>query len=130
MKLSLVFADSEVSAVASSHDGVRIRMSAAHVLRSEAGAGKPTEGFARAVELLLPGAELHGGAPGDFMGRISHGRVQVGGGWLSRLALPSSCAGPVTLELAFANQSQLVLNANGLACRYEGEPNFAESLSC
>lgn len=64
------------------------------------------------------------------MGRVSQGRVRVDGRWASQLALPSSCAGPVTLELAFANQSQLVLDANGLVCRYEGEPNFSESLFC
>lgn len=125
----LVFADSEMSAVVPSEEGVRIRLSAAHVLRSEAAGARHTLGFARAVELVLAGAELQG-APGDFMGRIAEGRVQVGGRWASQLALPSSCAGPVVLELAFANQSQLLLRAMGLACRYEGEANFSESLFC
>lgn len=129
MALWLDFADSEVSAVAPSHDGVRIRMAAAHVLRSEAGAGKPVEGFARGVELLLPGAALDG-APGGFMGRISLGRVQIGGRWSSRLPLPFCAGGDVKLELAFANQSNLVLAASGIECRYEGEPNFSDSLFC
>ncbi|WP_137893131.1 hypothetical protein [Ramlibacter sp. 2FC] len=124
----LVLADSEVSVVSSLGDGVRIRLSAAHVLRSEAGT-RPTPGFARRVELWLPGAALPRPS-GEFLGRIAQGRAQFGGRWASQLALPSSCAGPVTLELAFANRSQLLLQATGLACRYEGEANFSESLFC
>lgn len=130
MNLTLRFADSEVTAVTSSSEGVCIRMSAAYVLRSEEPAGsKPTEGFARAVLLILAGARLDE-LPGHYIGRISHGRVEIGSQWASVIALPSSTVGKVKLELGFANQSHLLVEASGIECRFEGEPNFAESLFC
>lgn len=129
MALWLHFADSEVAFVAPTGDGVRIRLSAAYVLREEGGVGKPTEGFARGVELLLAGAGLSG-AVGELMGRISQGRVRIGGRWFSQMALPSSSSGTVTLELTFANHAELVLSASRIECRYESEPNFSESLLC
>lgn len=126
---SLMLADSEVAFVAAVQGGVRIRLSAAHVLRSEAPGQRPTPGFSRAVELWLAGAEPPADG-GDFMGRIAQGRAQIEGRWAAQLALPSSLAGPVRLELAFANGSQLALDAAALSCRYAGEPNFSESLFC
>lgn len=130
MSDSLAFADSEVAAVSSSGEGVRIRLSAAHVLRSDAAApSRPTAGFARAVELFLPGARLHQ-EPGHCLGRIAHGRVRLGHRWSATLALPFAAEQATTLELVFANQSSLSLSAHGITCRYEGEANFSESLFC
>lgn len=128
-RLSLVLADSEVAFVAAAQGGVRIRLSAAHVLRSEALGQRPTPGFSRGVVLWLAGAEPPADG-GDFMGRIAQGRARIEGRWAAQLALPSSWAGPVRLELAFANGSQLVLDAEALSCCHEGEPNFSESLFC
>lgn len=130
MSHSLAFADSEVAGVAASGGGVRIRLSAAHVLRVDAAApSRPTEGFARAVELVLAGARLHDD-PGHCLGRIAQGRVRIGHHWSPTLPLPFASQGHATLELAFANQSNLSLSADGITCRFEGEPNFTESLSC
>lgn len=130
MSHSLAFADSEVASLASSGDGVRIRLSAARVLRVDAAApARPTEGFARAVELFLPGARLHE-EPGHCLGRIAQGRVRIGHHWSSTLPLPFVSPSHAKLELAFANQSSLSLSADGISCRFEGEPNFTESLSC
>lgn len=128
-KTRLVLEDSEVAAVVAAEQGVRIRLSAAHVLRSEVSDGQAVPGFARAVELWLSGAVLQG-APGGCIGRIDQGRVCIEGRWASQLALPGAWDGPVMLELAFANRAQLQLQARGLACRYRGEANFSESLSC
>ena len=130
MELSLVFADSEVASVESEANAVFIRLSAAHVLRQPlSGEGKAGEGFARGVVLLLKGASLNG-AESHFAGSIALGRLKIGGVWSSTLALPSSTPSDVSLELTFANQSLLVLAASGIEGRFEGEPNFAESLFC
>jgi len=130
MKHSLVFADSEVVSVTATAKTIRLRFSAAHVIRSDiADSSQPVEGFARGVELLLAGASLDK-AEGELIGSLAQGRVEIDGEWSSSLALPSSAQGHVTLELAFANQSSLVLTASGIECRYEGEPNFSESLFC
>ncbi len=111
-------------------DGVEIRLSAAHVLRAAGEpAGKSANGYARAVTLRLPGATLTG-ATDHLIGRISQGRVQIGDVWSSAVALPSASGEPVRLELGFANQSHLALAASGFECRFDGEPNFAESLFC
>lgn len=133
--LTLSFADSEVACVSAASDGVRIRLSAAQVQRVEVPGSKPTEGYSRTVELLLPGAQLtqgNAGPPARFIGRISQGRVQRGAHWSARLPLPCSdvTSGPVRLELSFAQGSPLVLIATGIECRFEAEPNFHESLFC
>jgi hypothetical protein len=130
MTHSLTFDGSEVASVTASGRDVRIRLSAARVLRSEsADANRLVEGFARGVELLMAGTSLDE-AEGHFIGSISQGRVAISGAWSSVIALPSLHAGPVTLELVFANQSSLTLAASGIECRYDGEPNFSESLFC
>ena len=87
------------------------------------------EGFSRSVVLLLKKANLNA-AEGHFIGSLAQGRVRIGSAWSSTLALPSSHLGHVSLELSFANQSLLVLAASRIECRFEGEPNFAESLFC
>jgi len=129
MDLSLTFADSEVADLDASGNSIHIRLSAAHVFRGDTEDGKPMEGFARAVRLVLLGARLPA-APADFIGRIAQGRIGVGGGWASGMPLPGTVAGPLQVELALYNHSQLTVSADGIECRFEGEPNFAESLFC
>ena len=130
MKHSLVFADSEVASVTATARTIRLRFSAAHVIRCDiADDSKPIEGFARGVELLLADASLDE-TEGELIGSLAQGRIKIDGEWSSSLALPSSTQGHVTLELAFANQSSLTLVASGIECRYEDEPNFSESLFC
>ena len=129
MKLALSFADSEVADLDASGRSVHIRLSAAHVFRRDTDDGKPLEGFARSVRIVLQGARL--AAPPDaFIGRIAQGRIGVGGGWTSEMPLPGSIAGPLQVELALYNHTQLTLSADAIECRFEGEANFAESLFC
>lgn len=128
---TLIFADSEVAAVTAVATGIHIRLSAAHVLfRDEPDADDATEGFSRGVEILLPGAQWPDGALSGFMGRISEGRIRIGTAWAVKLPFPCSVSAPIQIELSFANQSHLELTATGLDCRFEGEPNFSESLFC
>lgn len=130
MNLSLLFADGEVSAVIPTEEGIRIRFSAAHVLQIDvAGESRPLEGFARGVVIWLAGATWSE-PPGDLIGRVSHGRVRVGGRWLTALPLPCSLAGPVTFELTLGNQSHFTVSAGDLECRFEDEPNVSESMAC
>jgi hypothetical protein len=130
MKLQLLLADCEVASVVASRDGIRIRLSAAHVQRIDDGDDhKPLPGFARSVLIELPGGVLHGAAA-HCIGRLAHGRVHTHAGWSGSMPLPGSAAGPVKIELAFANQSRLETTANGIVCDFDGEPNFAESLFC
>ncbi|WP_284618934.1 hypothetical protein [Aquabacterium humicola] len=128
--LSLHFADSEVAAVDAAPGGVLIRLSAAHVEQAGAAPGdRPAAGFSRGVVLLLDAAEPP--PPGAALfGRLFAGRIRLGEQWHARLTLPSSQRGPVRLELAFANHAQLTLSAQGVACRFESDPNFTESMAC
>lgn len=128
-RLILRLADCEVSQVVVTSAGVTVRLAAAFVQQETAGGDKPVDGFARAVALDLVGATLDE-APGSFIGRIAEGRVGIDGRWASGIALPSRVSAAVTLELAFANRSQLTLRAGAIECRFEGEANFAESLFC
>ncbi|NRF72123.1 hypothetical protein HLB44_34580 [Aquincola sp. S2] len=129
MKLSLLFADCEVASVDHADSGVSIRLSAAHVEQAATSqTEKPLSGFSRGVNLFLEGATLHEATA--LFGRVSAGRVQLAGQWKSSIPLPLLHVGPVTLELAFANQSQLTVSAHGLQCRFNGDANFAESYFC
>lgn len=131
MNLVLVFADSEVAGADVGPHGLRLRLAAACVQRrDDAGAGRPEPGYAQAVELLLVGA-VPAAPAAALIGRIAHGRVQAGDGrWRSQLPLPGSLAGPLRVELAFANRSELIVSAQALHCRFDGAANFSASLAC
>jgi hypothetical protein len=127
--LLLRFADSEVAAVEAVAGGVSIRLSAAQVEQAGAAPGdKPVAGYARGVVLWFDGAAAP--APDALFGRIAAGRIHLGGTWRSTVPLPLSHCESIELELSFANRSQLTLSARGLDGRFDGEPNFAESLAC
>ena len=128
MAFTLVLADTEVARVELAPGTVRVCCAAAHVRRTEPGAATLV-GWSRGVELLLAGATVVEGPAGCF-GRLAHGRLRIDGQWASTLALPGACRGSVRLELGFANQSSLVVDAEGIDCRFEGDANFAESLFC
>ena len=130
MKLTLTFSDCEVASVAQEGETVVIRLSAAHVLQTPAAEGaKPREGFARGVVVSLTGARIEGPV-GHLIGHVSQGRVCSGGRWSSAAKLPSTGAGPVELELTFANQSGLTLSGSHIHFGFDGAANFAESLFC
>ena len=130
MNLSLLFTDSEIKAVVPMREGIHISLSAAHVLQSNpAMPEQPIEGFSRGVELVLPGVQLDKPAT-DLIGRLSRGRIHINGQWSPSIPLPHTYTGPVKLELSFANQSFLALEADRVECRFEGGPNFHESMAC
>jgi hypothetical protein len=124
------FADSEVVTVISENVNILIRLSAAHVLRNDpTNASKSVEGFAREVELMLSGVKPNQ-PTNELIGRIFSGRVLMKNQWTPQIPLPCTLSGPIKLELTFANQSHLEIEANSLECRFEGEANFFESMAC
>jgi hypothetical protein len=127
---TLFFSDSEVAAVSSANGSIRILFSAAHVLRhSSNNSEKPIEGFARNVELILSGTKPDQ-TLNECIGRISSGRMFSENKWAPQATLPCIMPGPIKLELVFANQSHLEIEAIGLECRFGGKQNFFESMAC
>ena len=130
MEYSLVLPESEVASVVSVDPDIQVRFSAAAtLLASAANAEKPTQGFSRGVVLQLRSAQIIGEQEPQ-LGRVSGGRLQVGGQLLTQVPLPCEFKGPVHLELAFANRAYLVAAGSGIALRFEVEPNFTELLAC
>jgi hypothetical protein len=128
MALFVAFADSEVASVARVGTALHIRLAAAAALSAGEGPA-PTHGHVAGVTLVLGDAvvdtPLH-----ELLGRIAAGRVELGGRWLAQVALPSDSAGPVRLELAFANRGVLAATGGAFTCRTDGTPRFTESLAC
>jgi hypothetical protein len=119
----LDFQDSEVACIEVDGGSLRLRFAAASVTQhGEAG--------------YLPGLEIHigqarwSGELAECVGRIAGGRLIAQGTTSMRLPLPYSLDGPSTLELAFANRSQLSVTSMSLACRVDGDAPFAPSLAC
>ena len=118
------FFDSEVRDVRVDGDVVRVRFSAAAVLRDDG-----ARGWLQGVTLALPRASLAGDVAHAF-GRIVEGRVLHDGQSLSRLAVPCALSGELELQLRFANGASV--RARGQAVELSSAPGaaFAEDLSC
>ena len=129
MELLLEFSDSEVARVEQLDGVLRVRFSAACVVRSATPSQPRVPGYAQSVELLLVGVAATD-VPPDLMGRVVQGRIAVSGRWAARLALPDCIDAPIQLELGFAHHGTLNALGSGVACRFVGEPNFSESLAC
>ena len=129
MELLLEFSDSEVARVEQLDGLLRVRFSAACVVRTAALSQPREHGYAQSVELLLFGATATE-APAGLIGRVVQGRIAVSGRWAARLALPGRIDAPVQLELSFAHHGTLTAQGSGVACRFVGDPNFSESLAC
>ncbi len=127
--LLLEWGDSEVREVLRIDRGLCIRFSAAAVVQVTQASGAMTRGFARNVELLVLAASAHTPQP-EHIGRIAHGRLALSGRWLAQIPIPHRADEAVTLDIVFANHETLAVTGVGLECRFAGEPNFAESLSC
>ena len=128
MPLTVAFADSEVASVTHVGTALHIRLAAASATRADAGQA-PVHGHVAAMEWVLHGASVD--APlHDLFGRLTSGRVEIAGRWLAEVALPSHAAGPVRIELAFANRSALAAVGTAFECRVDGAPRFSESLAC
>ena len=128
MDLLLEFSDSEVALVEQLGPLLRVRFSAACVVRTAA-PSQPVHGYAQSVELLLFGATATEPLVG-LIGRVVQGRIAVSGRWAARLALPGRIDAPIQLELGFAHHGTLNVLGSGVECRFVGERNFSESLAC
>ena len=122
------FSDSEVGQIEQIGGELRLRFSAACVVRVET-PSQPVHGYAQSVELVVFGARRTE-APSGLIGRVAQGRIAVAGRWATRLALPCRIDEPIRLELSFANHGTLNVTGDGVECRFMGEPNFSESLAC
>jgi hypothetical protein len=130
MDFRLVLADSEVASVTTVDGELHLRFAAACMLRSEPGTGaKPTPGFGRGLRLRLRDAQIVSGQEPLF-GRVSRGRLRIGGRWLEGVSIPFESEAPVQLELAFAYGAGLVATGSGVVVRFEAGPHFTESLAC
>ncbi|MDZ5455440.1 hypothetical protein [Azohydromonas lata] len=124
------FADSEISAITCGDGIIRILFSAANVRQHNPENGsRPLEGYARGVEFILTGTNLEFEDEG-LMGRVSFGRAMLDNKWTLQIPLPCSITGRIAMEISFANQSHLEIEATDLECRFTGEPNFFESMAC
>jgi hypothetical protein len=130
MEFSLVLPESEVASVRPVDPDIQVQFSAAAALQvGMANEEEPAQGFSRGVLLQLRSAQVIGQQEPQ-LGRVSGGRLQVGGELLKKVPLPFEFKGPVHLELAFANRAYLVAAGTGVSVRFEAEPNFTESLAC
>jgi hypothetical protein len=125
---TLLLADSEVARLEIDGGDLRLHFSAAAVRQQIAGAA-PVEGHARGVVWHLTGAHCEG-AVTDALGRLREGRLRHGDRWRGEVTLPTDLAGPLTLELQFANGTLLNLNAQALRSEAPVPLPFTESLAC
>ena len=130
MDISIVLPESEVAVVTSVDPDIYVRFSAAAVLKAGAVEGeKSSQGFSKGVVLQLRGAQVIG-QEDPKLGRVSTGRLQLAGEWRKEIPVPFEFKGRVHLEISFANRAFLVASGSSISLRFEGEPNFAESLAC
>jgi len=130
MTRRLVFADSEVAAIAVSAGALRLRFAAAHVLEADAGtfSGWRT---GHLTDVVLTATADDGWATDPAqVGRLAEGRLVRAEGVVSELPLPFEVQGPMRLELRFANGVRLDVAVRGL--RVDAPPGaaFSESLAC
>lgn len=128
---TLLLADSEIARLDIDGADLRLHFSAACVRLQPAGAA-PVEGYARSVVWHLSGARCDGAGqlPSDAFGRLREGRLRHAGRWQGEAALPTDLAGPLTLELQFANGTSLSVDAQALRSTAPEPLPFTESLAC
>ena len=125
-----VFCDSEVASIAIEGGTLRVRFAAAHVTAPDVCS------FAGRVRGYVEGVELRAGgscpllAPDAWVGRLADGRVRVAGTWRASLPLPVVLDGPLSIELRFANRSELHFTATSLSLAAPSGAVFGESLAC
>ncbi len=130
MDISLILSESEVAAVSTVGSDIFVRFSAAATRKtSSAERVKQSYGFSKGIVLQLRGVQIIG-QEDPKMGRVSAGRLQLAGEWRKEIPVPFEFHGRVHIELTFANGADLVAGGSGISLRFEGEPNFTESLAC
>ena len=120
----LEFHDSEVRGIALEADALTLAFSAAFVQVEGAGAG-----YVQSLEMASTGASVDGPLA-DGVGRLSHGKLWVGGVALPALPFPYTAPGPVHIELQFSNGTRLTITAASLVCRFTGDAKFVETFAC
>jgi hypothetical protein len=129
--LTFHFHDSEVKHIRQEQHILRVVFSAARV-HSRAAGPEEFDGFALGLELQLIG--VTGGAPPlNFFGRLSEGRLSVGGPARSSLVLPSlpfEWAGQTTVELAFSHEAWWSATALKVRLDWEDGSRFLERMTC
>jgi hypothetical protein len=126
----LTFEGSEVSPVHAVGDTLHIVFSAARVREPASGTAPGREGHVRSLEMRLEQALPWPHALGDFIGGLSHGRIEAGGNTVSSVSLPWHVDVPCRVELGFLGGSVLSVSARSVSIRFTGEPRFCEDLSC
>jgi hypothetical protein len=129
--LTFSFHDSEVKHIRREQHMVRVVFSAARVSRASPDRGD-FDGFALGLELQLIGVM---GAPPhlDAFGRLSSGRLSVGGPAKSSLVLPSlpfEWAGQTTLEMVFSQGGDWSATALKVKLDWVDEERFLEGVGC
>jgi hypothetical protein len=120
------FHDSEVRDVSTADGRLRVRFSAATVLR-----GARERGWLADVTLTLTLAQ--GEFTGDValaFGKLADGSVDDGALVRAALPLPSMLSGGLTLQLRFANGASLLAHGSALELSSAPEAAFAEDLAC
>jgi len=124
MSLVFEFHDTEVRDVLVDDQRLRVRFSAATVLRD----GRE-RGWLGGVTLTLPQAELTGDIALAF-GKLTEGSVTRDETVLAALPLPSTLSGQLALRLRFASGATLHAHASTLELSSAPDAAFAEDLSC
>jgi hypothetical protein len=129
--LTLSFHDSEVKQIRREQHIVYVVFSAARVHSDEAVAPS-FSGYALGLELQLTGV-MGALPPLDCFGRLSGGRMAVGGPARSSLVLPGlpfEWTGQTQLELTFGQGDAWTACALGVRFDWENEARFLEESSC
>lgn len=118
------FHDSEVRGCTPQGTALAIVFSAAAVQLPDA-----RSGYAQPLRMVLEDAAWQGPL-GECVGRLWEGRLWDAQTRHAELALPYVSAGPVRLELRFANGVQLEVHASACNCRLDDGAQFVESFAC
>jgi hypothetical protein len=130
MNLHLVLADSEIASVAPQLSSLHIRLSAANVEHTSGDRSTTAVvGYSTGVLLSLESVQIDEKQE-PLIGRILDGKLWSNNQLQRDCELPSSLSGLIKLELHLANQSYLLVSAQGLSISFEAESNFHESLAC
>lgn len=124
----LHFADSELRGLHWQGARLELVFSAAQV--SALPAARPAAlGWVRGLVLALDGAVLAGDASAAF-GRLQQGALLLDGRRHPTLAVPQAWAGPLQLHLVLARGEALDIGAGAMLARFDGAPDYRESLAC
>jgi hypothetical protein len=129
--LTFSFHDSEVKHIRQKQHALHVVFSAARVRSTEASA-QSFIGYALGLELQMIGV-IGAIPPLDCFGRLSDGRMAVGGPARSSLVLPGlpfEWAGQTELTLTFGQGGTWAAHALGVRMGWENAERFLEEKNC